>query len=132
MRKNDGARAAIPGPIVDASGRDVAILAYGTTHHAVVEARDRLRAEGLEVDYLRVRALPLASGIGDFIATHERVYVVEQNRDGQFYGILRTELPANQVGKLRSIRHYNGVPIDALAIVDPLREAERSATILTA
>jgi len=110
----------------------VAILAYGTTHHAVVEARDRLRAQGLEVDYVRVRALPLASEIGDFIAAHERVYVVEQNRDGQLYGILRTELPANAVGKLRSIRHYNGVPIDALAIVDPLREAELSATILTA
>jgi 2-oxoglutarate ferredoxin oxidoreductase subunit alpha len=132
LRKHDRARAAVPSPIIEQSGRAVAILAYGTTHHAVVEARDRLRAQGLEVDYVRVRALPLASEIGDFIAAHERVYVVEQNRDGQLYGILRTELPANAVGKLRSIRHYNGVPIDALAIVDPLREAELSATILTA
>ena len=75
----------------------VAILAYGTTHHAVVEARDRLREAGLEVNYLRVRALPLSPEIATFIQRHDRVYVVEQNRDGQLYGILRTELPTHLV-----------------------------------
>jgi 2-oxoglutarate/2-oxoacid ferredoxin oxidoreductase subunit alpha len=126
-RKHNTARRYVPQPIVEESGNKVAILAYGTTHHAVVEARDLLRAEGLEVDYLRVRALPLAAEIAAFIGRHERVYVVEQNRDGQLYGILRTELREDLIAKLHSIRHFNGVPIDAHAILDPLFEAERPA-----
>jgi 2-oxoglutarate ferredoxin oxidoreductase subunit alpha len=93
----------------------------------VVEARDRLRERGIETDYLRVRGLPLAREIAAFIERHERVYVVEQNRDGQLYGILRGEVPVSAIERLRSIRHYNGVPIDAHAIVDPFLDAERPA-----
>ena len=89
-------------------------------------ARDLLAAGGVALDYMRVRALPLAPSVVEFIERHERVYVVEQNRDGQLYGILRTELPAHLVGRLLSVCHYNGVPIDALAVVEPLRSAERS------
>ena len=124
-RKYDTARQAVPAPIVDEPGRPVAILAYGTTHHAVVEARDLLRDEGIEVDYMRVRALPFSPDVSAFIARHERVYVVEQNRDGQLFGLLRLDLAAALVGKLHSIRHYDGVPIDAHAIVDPLLASER-------
>lgn len=124
-RKYATARAAVPPPSVDDAGRSVAILAYGTTHHAVIEARDLLHEEGVEVDYLRVRALPFAPEVAEFIARHERVYVVEQNRDGQLYGLLRIDLPADLVGRLHSIRHYDGVPIDAHAIVEPLLAAER-------
>jgi 2-oxoglutarate ferredoxin oxidoreductase subunit alpha len=54
------------------------------------------------------------------------VYVIEQNRDGQLYGILRTELPAHLIERLRSIRHYNGVPIDASVVVDPILAAEET------
>ncbi|MBV8245888.1 MAG: 2-oxoacid:acceptor oxidoreductase subunit alpha [Candidatus Eremiobacteraeota bacterium] len=132
VRKHATARAAVPAPIADESGKAVAILAYGTTHHAVVEAREQLRAQGLEVDYLRVRGLPFAPAVGDFIERHERVYVVEQNRDGQLYGLLRNELPADLIGRLHSIRHYNGVPIDAAAISEPLRDEERLSTAVTA
>ena len=124
-RKYETARSDVTAPIVDERGHAVAILAYGTTHHAVVEARDLLRDEGMEVDYLRVRALPFARDVAAFVARHERVYVVEQNRDGQLYGLLRLDLPPELAGRLRSIRHYDGVPIDAHAIVDPLRSAER-------
>lgn len=126
-RKHNTARSYVPQPVVEESGNKIAILAYGTTHHAVVEARDLLRAEGLGIDYLRVRALPLAGEIAAFVGRHERVYVVEQNRDGQLYGILRTELRSDLIGNLHSIRHFNGVPIDAHAILDPLFEAERPA-----
>ena len=108
----------------------VAILAYGTTHHAVVEARDFLRDAGVEVNYLRVRALPLPPEVAAFIKRHDRVYVVEQNRDGQLYGILRTELPTYLIGRLQSIRHYNGVPIDAHAIIDPLLEEQREPAVV--
>jgi 2-oxoglutarate/2-oxoacid ferredoxin oxidoreductase subunit alpha len=130
VRKHETARTAVPAPVVEGKGHRIAILAYGTTHHAVVEARDRLREEGLDVDYLRVRALPLSPEIAPFIQRHDRVYVVEQNRDGQLYGILRTELPTHLVQRLESICHFNGVPIDAHAIIDPLLDAERAPAVV--
>ena len=124
-RKIDGARTLLPAPLIEEAHNEVAILAYGSTHHAVVEARDLLAADGLPVDYLRLRALPFHPGIEAFIARHERVYVVEQNRDGQVYGLLRAELPGHLADRLRSVRHYNGVPIDAEAITEPVLAAER-------
>ncbi|MBV8655080.1 MAG: 2-oxoacid:acceptor oxidoreductase subunit alpha [Candidatus Eremiobacteraeota bacterium] len=130
LRKLETARTTVPAPVVDEKGRTVAIIAYGTTHHAVVEARDKLHDAGIDVDYLRVRALPLSPEVATFVKRHERVYVVEQNRDGQLYGILRTELPPHLIGRLESIRHYNGVPIDAYVIVDPLLEAERAPAVV--
>jgi 2-oxoglutarate ferredoxin oxidoreductase subunit alpha len=96
----------------------------------VIEARDILRDAGVQVDYLRVRALPFAPEVATFIGRHERVYVVEQNRDGQLYGILRAELPAHLIARLHSIRHYSGVPIDAHAITDPLLALERVPAVV--
>jgi 2-oxoglutarate ferredoxin oxidoreductase subunit alpha len=130
LRKLDTARTTVPSPSVDESGNPVAILAYGTTHHAVVEARDRLHDAGLDVDYMRVRALPLSPEVATFVKRHERVYVIEQNRDAQLFGILRTELPTHLIGRLQSICHYNGVPIDAHVVVDPLLEAERQPAVV--
>lgn len=124
-RKHDTARTAVPQPVLDEAGHDVGIIAYGTTHHAIVEARDRLRGEGLETDYLRVRALPFTQDLAAFIERHERVYVVEQNRDGQLHALLRAELPAHLVERVHSVRHYNGVPIDAAAVTQPLLSAEK-------
>jgi 2-oxoglutarate ferredoxin oxidoreductase subunit alpha len=65
------------------------------------------------VDYLRIRAYPFAHEIHDFVASHERVYVVEQDRDAQLASLLKLDLPAEQVVKLRSILHFNGLPLDA-------------------
>ncbi len=129
-RKHETARTAVPAPTVEEKGHKIAILAYGTTHHAVVEAIDRLHEAGIKADYLRVRALPLSPEVATFVKRHERVYVVEQNRDGQLYGILRAELPTHLIGRLESIRHYNGVPIDAHVIIDPLLEAEREPAVI--
>jgi 2-oxoglutarate/2-oxoacid ferredoxin oxidoreductase subunit alpha len=130
-RKHETARTAVPGPVVEEKkGPKVAILAYGTTHHAIVEARDFLKDAGIESNYMRVRALPLSPEVATFVKRHDRVYVVEQNRDGQLYGILRTELPTHLIGRLESIRHYNGVPIDARAIIDPLLEEERAPAVV--
>jgi 2-oxoglutarate ferredoxin oxidoreductase subunit alpha len=130
VRKHETARAAMPQPILDEASRSIGIIAYGTTHHAVVEARERLAADGIETDYLRVRALPFSADVASFIGRHERVYVIEQNRDGQLHGLLRAELPTHLIPRLRSIRHYNGVPIDAHAILEPLLEAERQPAIV--
>jgi len=130
VKKHDTARTVVPAPILDESDHPIAIVAFGTTHHAVVEARERLRADGIETDYARIRALPISPDLAAFIGRHERVYVVEQNRDGQLYGILRQELPTHLISRLHSVRHYNGVPVDAHAIIDPLLEAERAPAVV--
>jgi 2-oxoglutarate/2-oxoacid ferredoxin oxidoreductase subunit alpha len=129
VRKHETARTVVPQPLVDEHGSKIGIIAYGTTHHAIVEARDILRDDGIDTDYLRVRALPFAPEVAAFIARHDRVYVIEQNRDGQLFGLLRIELPDHLISRIQSIRHYNGVPIDAHAIVDPLLEAEREPAV---
>jgi 2-oxoglutarate ferredoxin oxidoreductase subunit alpha len=124
-RKLETARKALPAPIVDEeTGSSVGLIAFGSTHAAVLEAREALAAAGRPVDYLRVRALPLSAEVGAFVARHERVYVVEQNRDGQVFDLIRLELPAEHVERVRSIRHYNGQPIPAVAITEPLLHAE--------
>jgi len=128
-RKLETARRAMPAPVVEADGATVGLIAYGSTHHAVAEARDLLRERGFAPDYLRVRALPLASSIVDFVRDHERVYVIEQNRDGQMYDLLRLELPAELAGRLGSIRHYDGRPIPAEAITRPLLELEEAVPV---
>jgi 2-oxoglutarate/2-oxoacid ferredoxin oxidoreductase subunit alpha len=129
-RKFESARRAVPEPLVDeGSGSAIGLIAYGSTHHAVVEARDELRERGMPVDYLRIRALPLASSIVDFVNSHQRTYVIEQNRDGQVYDLLRLHLPAELAGRLRSIRHYDGQPVPAEAITRPLLELEEAVTV---
>jgi 2-oxoglutarate ferredoxin oxidoreductase subunit alpha len=123
--KHETARLHVPAPVTEDGGNEVGILAFGSSHFAVVESRDQLRDGGLETDYMRLRALPLSPEVTEFVERHPRVYVVEQNRDGQLFTLLRQELPGRLADRLHSIRHYNGVPIDAHAITDPLLAAER-------
>ena len=125
-RKFETARARVPRPVIEeADHHDVGILAYGTSHWAVVEALDQLKQEhGLAVSYCRVRAYPFSDEVGDFIRQHRRVYVVEQNRDAQLCSLLRLELEAEQIKKLRSILHYNGLPIDARSVTDSIISEE--------
>ncbi len=124
-RKFETARKALPAPVVDESAKSsVGLIAYGSTDAAVREARERLAAAGRSVDYLRIRALPLSADVAGFVERHETVYVVEQNRDGQMFDLIRLSLPAELVGRLRSVRHYNGQPIPAEAITEPLLQSE--------
>jgi 2-oxoglutarate/2-oxoacid ferredoxin oxidoreductase subunit alpha len=124
-RKFETARNALPAAVVDESTRSaIGLIAFGSTHAAVLEAREALAAAGRPVDYLRVRALPLSDEVAAFVSRHERVYVVEQNRDGQVYDIVRLALPADLVGRVHSIRHYDGQPIPAPAITAPLLQTE--------
>ena len=125
VRKFETARAVLPAPIVDETAHSrIGLIAFGSTHHAVVEARQRLSARGANVDYLRVRALPLSAEVTSFVSRHKHVYVVEQNRDGQVFDLIRLALPPELVDRVRSIRHYDGNPIPADAITDPLLSAE--------
>src|SRR5437764_5100562 len=123
-RKLETAQHELPAPVADEAGAPVGLIAFGSTHAAIVEARQTLAEAGKPVDYLRVRALPLSDDVAEFVRRHDHVYVVEQNRDGQLFDLIRLALPAELVGRLRSIRHYNGQPIPAVAITEPLMQLE--------
>jgi len=114
-RKFENARKLVPGPAIVKNGTSkIGIVAYGTSHYAITESLDQLKKSyDLNVDYLRVRAFPFSDEIHDFVASHDRIYVVEQDRDAQLASLLKLDLPAEQVTKLRSILHFNGLPIDA-------------------
>jgi 2-oxoglutarate/2-oxoacid ferredoxin oxidoreductase subunit alpha len=128
-RKYDTARQHVPAPIAEITpGAQIGIICYGTSHWAVGESRDQLRQEAdLETSYLRLRAVPFNDDLGAFIDRCDRVYVVEQNRDAQMLGLMRQELSAERIGKLRKVLHYNGLPIDARSITDDILAQEGHA-----
>jgi 2-oxoglutarate ferredoxin oxidoreductase subunit alpha len=124
-RKFETARGALPAPVIDEEAKSpIGLIAFGSSHAAVVEARQILAAAGKSVDYMRVRALPLSPEVAGFVSRHERVYVVEQNRDGQVFDLIRLSLTPGLVDRLRSIRHYDGQSIPADAILEPLLQSE--------
>jgi 2-oxoglutarate ferredoxin oxidoreductase subunit alpha len=126
-RKFETARTLVPLPVVEeVEGAEVGLIAFGSTHWAMIEARDQLRAAGIPTSYLLLRALPFTPELARFVARHPRAYVVEQNRDGQMAGLIRLELP-EQAAKLRSVRHYNGMPIDANFVSEAILAAEGRA-----
>jgi len=125
-RKFEHARTLVPAPVTVNNGKSkVGFLAFGTTDFALRESLDQIRSDyGKSIDYMRIRAYPFAHEIHDFVASHERVYVVEQNRDAQMLSLLKLDLPADQIVKLRSILNYNGLPIDARTITDEFATKE--------
>ena len=125
-RKFETARTLVPKPILEGTGlQRVGIIAFGTSHWAVIESRDQLERESqLATDYLRIRAYPFTSEIHNFVAAHERIYVVEQNRDSQMFNLLKIDLDPTQVTKLHSVRHFNGLPIDARSVTAAIAAQE--------
>ncbi|MGH9468490.1 MAG: 2-oxoacid:acceptor oxidoreductase subunit alpha, partial [Terriglobales bacterium] len=125
-RKWEGARELVPGPVLEREGAgEVGIIAYGSSHPAVMEALDQLQAEyGLAASYLRLRAYPFAGAVAGFIGRHPRVYVIDQNRDGQMRDLLLTDLGPELGRRLRSVRHYNGLPVDARSLTEAIRQEE--------
>ena len=123
--KFETAKRMVPGPVIEESGHTLGIIAYGTSHWAVAECRDQLAREfGVETDYCRVRAFPFADDIVAFVRRHRRVYVVEQNRDAQLASLLRLALSGEDCGRLRSVLHYDGLPIDARSVTDAIMTQE--------
>lgn len=123
-RKFETARQLVPGPIVEThEGAEIGIIAYGTTCYAIDEARDRLAASGVATDFMRLRALPINDDVKEFVANHDRVYVIELNRDGQMHNILQTEMPG-MATKLISLAHLDGMPLTARWVVEAIEAAE--------
>ena len=125
-RKFQTAKKMMPKPEVELVAEGgIGIIAFGTSHWAIVESRDQLKAErGLQTSYLRLRAYPFSEELDDFIDRCDRVYVVEQNRDAQMMSLLRIDLTPARVLKLRSIRHYAGLPIDGRSVTTELLKQE--------
>ena len=127
-RKFDTARTMVPKPVIeDRPGAAAGLLAYGTSHYGTAEGRDRLSETfGVPLDYCRLRALPIGPEAAAWIRSHERIYVVEQNRDAQLVTILRDEFP-EIAARFVPVRQYDGLPLDATTVVDGvLKDREKS------
>jgi 2-oxoglutarate ferredoxin oxidoreductase subunit alpha len=127
-RKFDTAKTLVPAPVEQlVPGARIGIIAFGSSHWAVEESRDQLREEaGVETSYLRLRAYPFTPEVDEFIRRHDRIYVVEQNRDAQMRSLLLMDGEAQYANRIRSVLHYNGLPIDAKSVTDGILAQERS------
>ena len=125
-RKFETARSFVPRPEIT-KGKDakIGMIGYGTSHWGITESRDQLRDEySIETDYLRLKAYPFTREVHEFIEQHDRIYLVEQNRDAQMLTLLKLDLKPELTTRLRSIAHITGLPLDARSITDELTSME--------
>jgi 2-oxoglutarate ferredoxin oxidoreductase subunit alpha len=124
-RKLDTARTLVPKPVVTtAKGAKVGIISYGTNDPAIVEGRDRLESKGLKTSYLRLRALPIEDTTRKFIEKHDRIYVIENNTDGQMASLIHMEYP-ELAPKVMSVCQSNGMPLSARWVTENVAEWEK-------
>jgi 2-oxoglutarate ferredoxin oxidoreductase subunit alpha len=126
-RKFETARSFVPRPEIFKGNAKtkIGIIAYGTSHWGVTESRDQLRNEyTIETDYLRLRAYPFTREVHEFNEQHDRIYVVEQNRDAQMLSLLKLDLKPELTPRLRSISHLDGLPLDARSVTDEISTME--------
>jgi len=125
-RKFESLRGNVPEPYLDEDAdAHLGLICVGTSRYAVEESRDQLRREfSTPTSYLRLRAYPFTAALRDFIRRHERVYVIEQNRDAQLLLLMRLELDPEDIARLRSIRYYGGAPLDARTVTEEIVRQE--------
>lgn len=122
--KYETARQLVPQPIVDYDpNKPIGLISYGSNDPAIVEARDMLSAQGIETNYLRIRALPLADEVLEFVRNHKRAYVIENNFDGQMAQILRMEIPQDTTHMI-SLALGDTLPMTAQWIFDQIIKQE--------
>ena len=118
LKKWETARKLVPRAIIDCTaGSHMGIVSLGSCDGAIREAMDVLKKEGVGIDYMRVRSFPFSEDVERFLAAHDLLFVVEQNRDAQFKALLTLETQVDKA-KLRSLLHYSGLPITSSFIVD--------------
>lgn len=124
-KKYQTARKYVPKPDVMMNKEAKAgIIAFGSSHPAIMEALDSMQNANLPLSYIRVKALPFTEELRQFIEKHDHVYVVEQNRDAQMRDLIRIEYPEYSM-KIRSVLHYDGLPLDANSVTEGILEQER-------
>lgn len=130
LRKFETAKHYVPGPefFPAASKTSEGILFFGTSTASTLEALDMLAGEGVHIDAMRIRAFPFSREVEDFIAQHDKVFVVEQNRDGQLRKMLIIECDIDPK-KLLLVRNYNGMPITARNIRKQVHSLRGGATV---
>jgi len=116
----------VPQPVVQvAEGAKIGFIALGTSDYAVRESVDQLRDEyGIQASYMRLKAYPFTPHLAEYIRSHDHVYVVDQNRDAQLLALMRLELDPDLIAKLRSVRYYGGLPLDARTVTDEVVKQE--------
>lgn len=127
-RKFETLRAHLPPPVQRlAPGARVGLVSAGTSRYAMEESCDQLQREaGIAASWLRLPAYPFPPELEAFIEQHERVYVIDQNRDAQLLGLMKLDLPARLTAKLNSVRYYGGLPLDARTVTGSILEQEGS------
>ena len=119
-RKFDTARSYVPDAVIEEiDGAAIGIISLGSNDAAVQEARDRLRTAGFQTSYLRVRALPITQSIRDFLAKYDKIFVVENNFDGQLEKILVNAQPT-AAPKMEKVTKCDGLPLSARWITDTI------------
>ncbi|HQR22009.1 MAG TPA: 2-oxoacid:acceptor oxidoreductase subunit alpha [Burkholderiaceae bacterium] len=123
LQKFDSAKALVPPPVVQPARQKTpyGVIYFGSTSPSMDEALGVLESSGVHLDRLRVRAFPFSEAVGRFIAQHETVFVVEQNRDAQLRTLLVNELQVDPA-RLLPILHYDGTPITARFIVGAIQD----------
>lgn len=123
LRKWETAKTSVPEAQFYASknGSKIGLLFLGTSTYSTEEAMDMLRQEGLEVDACRLKAFPFTAGVSEFIASHDMVFVIEQNRDAQLRSMVMIEL-STPADKLKSVLNYDGFPITAQHIYSEIKK----------
>jgi 2-oxoglutarate ferredoxin oxidoreductase subunit alpha len=125
-RKLETGRKLMPPPVIERAPNgkaEIGVIAYGSTDPAILEARERLAAQGIATDYLRLRAVPFSPEVEAFIRGHHRIFVIEMNTDGQMRQLLQLEVP-DQAAKLRSLTINNGLPMSARWVTEALLAVE--------
>jgi 2-oxoglutarate ferredoxin oxidoreductase subunit alpha len=127
LRKFEGAKALVPGPVVEkaAASTRAAIVWYGSTGAPMAESLAALEKQGIHLDRMRIRAFPFADAIPEFVAAHDHVFVVEQNRDAQLRALLINECGLAP-DKLIPVLHYDGNPLTARFIENEIGEKARA------
>jgi 2-oxoglutarate ferredoxin oxidoreductase subunit alpha len=126
LRKFDTAKSLVPMPVVTKASKPTrsAVIYFGSTGAAMAESLAALELDGIHLDRLRLRGFPFHDSVADFIAAHERVFVVEQNRDAQMKSLLVNECGIDP-SRLISVLHYDGTPITARFITREIAEKAR-------
>ncbi len=120
-RKVQGATKALPAPVIKQTpGATMGLITVGGCHAACVEAMDLLAAEGIKVNYMRVRGFPFGEDVRQFIEQHEVNFVVEQNRDAQLRSLLMLDLGVH-IEKLHSVKYYAGFPMSAHHVISGVK-----------